>query len=69
MPLKTSSPIWRKSRLVARLLIKAGQGKTLSEAQLSVASILAQDTEVTDRLIDQAKHSLKGSYAKRNSSL
>lgn len=65
---KEHTRIWRKSRLAARLLVKVKAGRPLSGIQQKLAQTLSADESVTDRLIDQALFSLKGSHAKRQNS-
>ncbi len=48
---------WRKSRLAARLLIRK-ESRPLRTRELALARQLSQDTEVTNRLIQQALYFL-----------
>ncbi len=50
---------WRKSRIAARILLRAEAGR-LTERDLRLAKVLAQDRGVTSRLIDQAIHGFRG---------
>jgi hypothetical protein len=56
-------PYWRKARIAARLLIKREDGKPWSARDQRLAVRFAADAGVTNRLLDQAFHSLK---ARRN---
>ncbi|MEQ1850864.1 MAG: hypothetical protein ABMA01_04640 [Chthoniobacteraceae bacterium] len=47
-------PSWHKARVAARILLKAEQGKPLSERDKRLARLLAVDKGVTNRLIEQA---------------
>jgi hypothetical protein len=47
------SPIYRKSRLAARLILKARSGRPFSPRQRQFAASLAKDAGVTPRLIQQ----------------
>ena len=47
-------PWWRKARIAARLLLKKEQHLPWSERDRRLASRLAEDPGVTNRLIDQA---------------
>jgi hypothetical protein len=47
------SPIYRKSRLAARLILEARSGRALSPRQRHVGASLAKDVDVTPRLIQQ----------------
>jgi hypothetical protein len=51
-------PWWRKARIAARLILKKEEGKTWSARDRRLASRLADDPGVTNRLIDQAYYSL-----------
>ena len=48
---------WRKSRLAARLLIRK-ESRPLRPRELTLARRLSQDSEVTNRLIQQALYFL-----------
>ena len=52
------SPIYRKSRLAARLILKARSGRALSPRQRQLAASLAKDEGVTPRLIQQGINQL-----------
>ena len=52
-------PFWRKARIAGRLLLKKEAGQPWSVRDRRVASLLAQDEGVTNRLIAQALSSLK----------
>jgi hypothetical protein len=52
------SPIYRKSRLAARLILKARSGRPLSARQRQLAASLAKDEGVTPRLIQQGINQL-----------
>lgn len=47
-------PYWRKARIAARLLIKREDGKLWSARDRRLATRLAEDPGVTNRLLDQA---------------
>ena len=47
-------PYWRKARIAARLLIKREDGKVWSARDRRLATQLADDRGVTNRLLDQA---------------
>jgi hypothetical protein len=47
-------PYWRKARIAARLLIKREDGKLWSARDRRLAARLANDSGVTNRLLDQA---------------
>ena len=49
---------WKKSRIAARILLKKERG-ALSARDLGLARWLAEDSGVTNRLIDQAIQWLK----------
>lgn len=51
-------PWWRKARIAARLLRKREQRRTWNARDQRLAARLAEDSGVTNRLIDQAVHSL-----------
>ena len=53
-----SDRFWKKSRIAARILLKK-RGGTLNARDLRLARKLADDPEVSNRLIDQAVHWLK----------
>lgn len=48
---------WRKSRLAARIILRARSGR-LTPRDRRIGARLKHDPEVTDRLIDQALASL-----------
>ena len=52
-------PYWRKARIAARLIIKREDGKPWSARDQRLAVRFAADVGVTNRLLDQAFHSLK----------
>ena len=52
------SPIYRRSRLAARLILKARGGKELKDSEKALAARLASDPAVTSRLLDQAIRAL-----------
>ena len=54
---------WRKSRLAARLLIRQ-ESRSLRPREQAVAHLLAQDAEVSNRLIQQALYFLGFAYRK-----
>jgi hypothetical protein len=47
-------PYWRKARIAARLLIKREAGATWSARDRRLATRFANDSGVTNRLLDQA---------------
>lgn len=51
-------PWWRKARIAARLLLKKEDGQPWSPRDRRLASRLADDPGVTNRLVDQAVHSI-----------
>lgn len=51
-------PWWRKARIAARLLLKKESGQPWSPRDRRLASRLADDPGVTNRLVDQAVHSI-----------
>jgi hypothetical protein len=51
-------PWWRKARIAARLLLKKEAGLRWNERDRRLARRLAEDPGVTNRLLDQAVHSL-----------
>ena len=51
-------PWWRKARIAARLLLKRQAQQAWSARDQRLASRLAADPGVTNRLIDQAIHSI-----------
>lgn len=51
-------PWWRKARIAARLLLKKEAGQQWSPRDRRLASRLAADHGVTNRLVDQAVHSI-----------
>jgi hypothetical protein len=52
-------PYWRKARIGARLLLKREEGKAWSARDRRLAQRLAEDSGVTNRLLDQAWHSIR----------
>ena len=52
-------PWWRKARIAARLLLKREEQGAWNARDQRLAARLADDPGVTNRLIDQAVHSLK----------
>jgi hypothetical protein len=52
------SPIWRKNRLVARILLRKQNGR-VSDRDIRLARQFKNDPEILDRLLDQAIHSLR----------
>jgi len=52
-------PYWRKARIAARLLLKKEADRPWNVRDRRLAARLAEDPGVTNRLIDQAVHSLK----------
>jgi hypothetical protein len=52
------SRIYRKSRVAARLILKARSGRGLSPRQRRLADALSKDTGVTPRLIQQGINQL-----------
>jgi len=51
-------PWWRKARIAARLLLKKDAHQKWNARDRRLASKLARDPGVTNRLIDQAVHSI-----------
>jgi len=51
-------PYWRKARIAARLLLKREGGQAWSARDRRLAEQLANDPGVTNRLLDQAVHSI-----------
>jgi hypothetical protein len=51
-------PWWRKARVAARLLLKKEAGQCWSARDRRLAARLADDPGVTNRLVDQAVHSI-----------
>lgn len=51
-------PWWRKARIAARLLLKKEAGQPWSPRDRRLATRLADDPGVTNRLVDQAVHSI-----------
>jgi hypothetical protein len=49
-------PWWRKARIAARIILKQGAGRNLSERDRRMAAQLSIDPGVTNRLVDQAVH-------------
>jgi hypothetical protein len=58
---RKSSRAWRKSRIAARLLYRKAKGP-LSKRDTLLARQLSRDTEVENRLIQQALYYLGGSH-------
>jgi hypothetical protein len=54
---------WRKSRIAARILLREEQGR-LTPRDVRLGRWLAQDLGVTNRLIDQAIHGIRGRKAR-----
>ena len=54
---------WRKSRLAARILLRKAAGQ-VSERDRRLARILAEDQDVTNRLIQQGLYFLGIGYRK-----
>ena len=52
-------PYWRKARIGARLLLKHRAGASWSPRDRRLARELAGDPGVTNRLLDQAIHSIE----------
>ena len=52
-------PYWRKARIAARLLLKKKTGQAWSSRDRRLAQRLVDDPGVTNRLLDQAVHSLQ----------
>lgn len=48
---------WRKSRLAARILLRKEDGR-MNDRDRRIARVLAQDPEVTNRLIEQGLYSI-----------
>lgn len=55
-------PYWRKARIAARLLIKREDGKPWSARDRRLATRLASDPGVTNRLVQQAINWHKAPY-------
>jgi hypothetical protein len=51
-------PWWRKARITARLLLKREGGRAWSSRDRRLAVRFAEDPGVTNRLLDQAVHSI-----------
>jgi len=51
-------PWWRKARIAARLILKREAGRAWSPRDRRLAHAMAGDPGVTNRLIDQAWHSI-----------
>ena len=56
-------PYWRKARIAARLLLKREAGRPLSARDRRLASRLAQDNGVTNRLVQQAMNWHQAPYS------
>ena len=54
---------WRKARIAARILLREEQGR-LTPRDVRLGHKLAQDSAVTDRLIDQAIYGILGRKAR-----
>jgi len=52
-------PYWRKARIAARLVLKQERGLPLTRRDRELAARFANDSGVTNRLIDQAVSYLK----------
>jgi len=52
-------PYWRKARIAARLLLKHKVGQRWSLRDRRLAQRLVDDPGVTNRLLDQAMHSIQ----------
>jgi hypothetical protein len=52
------SPIYRRNRIAARLILKARAGGVLKERERRLARQLARDAAITSRLINQAINAL-----------
>jgi hypothetical protein len=50
---------WRKSRIAARILMREQEGR-LSARDVRIGRMLSKDSGVTNRLIDQAIHGIRG---------
>ncbi len=57
-------PSWRKSRIAARILLRRETG-TLRARDFRLASKLAKDPDVENRLIDQALASIRAEKTDR----
>ena len=51
-------PSWRKSRIAARILLREGTGR-LTKRDYRLARRLGKDSDVENRLIDQALASIR----------
>lgn len=51
-------PWWRKARITARLLLKREEGRAWSSRDRRLAARFAEDPGVTNRLLNQAVHSI-----------
>lgn len=56
-------PYWRKARIAARLLIKREDGKPWSARDRRLATKLAQDPGVINRLVQQAMNWQKAPHS------
>lgn len=54
---------WRKARIAARILLREDQGR-LTERDVRIGHMLAEDKGVTTRLIDQALYGIFGRKAR-----
>jgi hypothetical protein len=52
-------PWWRKARIAARLILKREAGRSWNARDQRLAHEMAVDPGVTNRLIDQAWHSIR----------
>jgi len=59
-------PYWRKARIAARLLLKREAGKPWSARDRRLATQLAQDPGVTNRLVQQALNWHQAPYSHRD---
>jgi hypothetical protein len=62
MPREKLDPFWHRSRVAARIWLKAQQGKPLSPRDKRLARLFAEDKGVTDRLMDQARQYWTAAY-------
>jgi hypothetical protein len=56
---ETLDRCWRKSRIAARILLREETGR-LTARDVRIGHMLAKDPGVTNRLIDQAIHGIRG---------
>jgi len=59
-------PYWRKARIAARLLLKREAGKPWSARDRRLATRLAEDPGVTNRLVQQALNWHQAPYSYRD---